>query len=35
MTQIGFRTVEDVTSGLTVSKNGFNRPILVFRKWSV
>lgn len=30
--KIGFRTVEDVTSGLTDSKTGFNRPILVFRK---
>ncbi|KAL9330147.1 hypothetical protein ACSQ67_005150 [Phaseolus vulgaris] len=30
--KIGFRTVEDITSGLTLSKTGFNRPILVFRK---
>ncbi|KAK7319967.1 hypothetical protein RJT34_04696 [Clitoria ternatea] len=30
--KIGFRTVEDITSGLTGSKTGFNRPILVFRK---
>ncbi|KAL5174520.1 putative RNA methyltransferase [Glycine soja] len=30
--KIGFRTVEDITSGLTDSKTGFNRPILVFRK---
>ncbi|OIW09998.1 hypothetical protein TanjilG_32738 [Lupinus angustifolius] len=26
--KIGFRTVEDITSGLTGSKTGFNRPIL-------
>ncbi|KAK7398973.1 hypothetical protein VNO78_10147 [Psophocarpus tetragonolobus] len=30
--KIGFRTVEDITSDLTDSKTGFNRPILVFRK---
>lgn len=29
---IGFRTVEDVTSSLSGTKSGFNRPILVFRK---
>ncbi|KAK7251546.1 hypothetical protein RIF29_34839 [Crotalaria pallida] len=27
--KIGFRTVEDITSGLTGSKTGFNRPILL------
>ncbi|CAL0312501.1 unnamed protein product [Lupinus luteus] len=32
VSEIGFRTVEDITSGLTGSKTGFNRPILVFRK---
>nr|AFK49570.1 unknown [Lotus japonicus] len=30
--KIGFRTVEDITSGLTGTKAGFNRPILVFQK---
>ncbi|XP_061343877.1 probable RNA methyltransferase At5g51130 [Gastrolobium bilobum] len=30
--KIGFRTVKDITSGLTGSKTGFNRPILVFQK---
>ncbi|GMN50583.1 hypothetical protein TIFTF001_019740 [Ficus carica] len=30
--KIGFRTVEDVTSSLSGTKSGFNRPILVFRK---
>uniref|UniRef100_A0A803NT51 RNA methyltransferase n=1 Tax=Cannabis sativa TaxID=3483 RepID=A0A803NT51_CANSA len=30
--KIGFRTVEDVTSGLSGSKTGFDRPIFVFRK---
>ncbi|XP_062090852.1 probable RNA methyltransferase At5g51130 [Humulus lupulus] len=30
--KIGFRTVEDVTSALSGSKTGFNRPIFVFRK---
>ncbi|KAI4347091.1 hypothetical protein L6164_007940 [Bauhinia variegata] len=30
--KIGFRTVEDITSGLSGSKTGFNRPILVFQK---
>ncbi|KAK7293842.1 hypothetical protein RJT34_16718 [Clitoria ternatea] len=32
VSEIGFRTVEDITSGLTGSKTGFNRPILAFRK---
>ncbi|PRQ46654.1 putative tRNA (guanine-N-7) methyltransferase, Trmb type, RNA methyltransferase bin3 [Rosa chinensis] len=30
--KIGFRTVEDITSRLSGSKSGFNRPILVFQK---
>ncbi|KAF7819787.1 putative RNA methyltransferase At5g51130 [Senna tora] len=30
--KVGFRTVEDITSGLSGSKTGFNRPILVFKK---
>lgn len=30
--KIGFKTVEDVTSGLSGSKTGFNRPILAFQK---
>ncbi|BBH08375.1 S-adenosyl-L-methionine-dependent methyltransferases superfamily protein [Prunus dulcis] len=30
--RIGFKTVENVTSSVSGSKTGFNRPILVFRK---
>lgn len=30
--KIGFRTVEDLTSGLSGTNAGFNRPILAFRK---
>ncbi|KAF8036295.1 hypothetical protein BT93_C2120 [Corymbia citriodora subsp. variegata] len=30
--KIGFRTVEDLTSGLSGTKAGFNRPVLAFRK---
>ncbi|XP_015898491.2 probable RNA methyltransferase At5g51130 [Ziziphus jujuba] len=30
--KIGFRTVEDLTPGLSGSKTGFNRPMLVFQK---
>ncbi|WJX26423.1 hypothetical protein P8452_15346 [Trifolium repens] len=30
--KIGFRTVEAITSDLTGSKTGFNRPILIFQK---
>ncbi|XP_050373934.1 probable RNA methyltransferase At5g51130 [Argentina anserina] len=30
--KIGFRTVEDITSSVTGSKSGFDRPILVFHK---
>ncbi|KAJ7973816.1 7SK snRNA methylphosphate capping enzyme [Quillaja saponaria] len=30
--KIGFRLVEDITSGLLGSKTGFNRPILAFQK---
>ncbi|KAL0000033.1 hypothetical protein SO802_019635 [Lithocarpus litseifolius] len=30
--KIGFRKVEDITSHLSGSKAGFNRPILVFHK---
>ncbi|CAL2274929.1 unnamed protein product [Prunus armeniaca] len=30
--KIGFKTVENVTSSVSGSKTGFNRPILVFRK---
>ncbi|KAL3532500.1 hypothetical protein ACH5RR_006021 [Cinchona calisaya] len=30
--KIGFRTVENITSGLSGSKTGFNRPILAFWK---
>ncbi|KAI4380706.1 hypothetical protein MLD38_006868 [Melastoma candidum] len=30
--KIGFHTVEDLTSGLSGTKAGFNRPILAFRK---
>ncbi|KAH6817125.1 S-adenosyl-L-methionine-dependent methyltransferases superfamily protein [Perilla frutescens var. frutescens] len=30
--KIGFRSVEDITSSLSVSKSGFNRPILAFWK---
>ncbi|KAL0000023.1 hypothetical protein SO802_019625 [Lithocarpus litseifolius] len=30
--KIGFRKVEDITSHLSGSKTGFNRPILVFHK---
>ncbi|KAI9118988.1 hypothetical protein K1719_009663 [Acacia pycnantha] len=30
--KVGFRTVEDVTSELSGTKTGFNRPVLVFKK---
>ncbi|KAI6679519.1 hypothetical protein NL676_033400 [Syzygium grande] len=30
--KIGFRTVEDLTSGLSGTNAGFNRPVLAFRK---
>ncbi|KAK4280917.1 hypothetical protein QN277_012470 [Acacia crassicarpa] len=30
--KVGFRTVEDVTSELSGTKAGFNRPVLVFKK---